>query len=45
MKFACIVSSVRDGRIGDRILKLVQTQFNEVLKPKGHEIEVFGMFK
>ncbi|XP_066914003.1 uncharacterized protein [Clytia hemisphaerica] len=40
IKLVCILSSIRDGRMGDRMKKLVESQFNEVLGSKGHTLEV-----
>ena len=42
LKIVCFVSSVRDGRMADRMKKLVQTQFDEVLTSKGHTLQFVG---
>ena len=42
LKIVCFVSSVRDGRMADRMKMLVQSQFNEVLTPKGHTLQFVG---
>ena len=42
LRFCCIVGSTREGRMADRVLKLVQNQFDTVLKPKGHTLQVIG---
>jgi NAD(P)H-dependent FMN reductase len=39
LKFVAIVASVREGRQGERMMKLTEAEFNRVLKPKGHSIE------
>ena len=39
----CFVSSVRDGRMADRMKKLIQSQFDKVLTPKGHTLLFIGM--
>merc|ERR1712137_479421 len=38
IKIACIISSVRDGRMANRMKTLVQKQFDEILTPKGHTL-------
>uniref|UniRef100_A0A7M5USV9 NADPH-dependent FMN reductase-like domain-containing protein n=1 Tax=Clytia hemisphaerica TaxID=252671 RepID=A0A7M5USV9_9CNID len=38
LKIVCIMSSVRDGRMAERMRNLIQKQFNEILTPKGHTI-------
>lgn len=38
----CIVSSVREGRIAERMVKFIENEFEEILKPKGHVLEVIG---
>ena len=42
LKFVAIVASVREGRQGERMMKLTEAQFNKILKPKGHTIEFVG---
>ena len=42
LKIVCFVSSVRNGRMADRMKKLVQSQFNEFLTPKGHTLQFVG---
>ena len=42
LKFVCIVASVREGRMAERVLKLVQQQFDDVMKPKGHSLTIVG---
>ena len=44
LKFVAIVASVREGRQGERMMKLTEAEFNRVLKPKGHSIEFIGKF-
>ena len=43
LKLVCIVASVREGRMADRMIKLVKQQFAEVLKPAGHTLVIIGM--
>jgi len=40
LKFVCILGSVRDGRQADNVLKYFQNKFDELLKPKGHTVEI-----
>lgn len=40
LNFVLIGSSVREGRMGERMIKLVQAQFDAVMKPKGHSLKV-----
>ena len=42
LKIVCIMSSVRDGRMAERMRILTQKQFDEVLTPKGHSIQFVG---
>lgn len=44
LKFVCIVGSTRDGRIADRIMKIVQKQFDVVLAPNGHSLAFIGTY-
>jgi len=40
LKFVCIVASVREGRLGERMIKLLQAQFETEMAPKGHSLEI-----
>lgn len=40
LKFVCIVSSVREGRNAERMLTLLKKQFDNILKPKGHTLQI-----
>lgn len=40
LNFLCIVSSIREGRMAERMIALLRNKFNEVLAPKGHTLEV-----
>ena len=42
LNFVCFISSVRDGRMADRMKKLVQSQFDKILTPKGHTLQFIG---
>ena len=42
LKFVCIVSSVREGRNAERMLTLLKKQFDNILKPKGHTLQIVG---
>ena len=42
LKFVCIVASVREGRLGERMIKLLQAQFDAEMAPGGHELEIIG---
>lgn len=44
LKFVAIVASVREGRLAERMMKLVQKTFDEKLKPNGHTLKFVGMF-
>ena len=41
----CIISTTREGKIANRIAKLVEQQFDEHLKPKNknHSFEIIGI--
>ena len=41
----CIISTTREGKIANRIAKLVEHQFDEHLKPKNknHSFEIIGI--
>ena len=42
LNIVCFISSVRDGRMADRMKKLVQNQFDQTLTPKGHTLHFIG---
>lgn len=44
LKFVCVIGSVREGRLADRIVKFLKKMFDEVMKPKGHTLEIIGMY-
>merc|ERR1712071_355753 len=39
LNIVCFISSVRDGRMADRMQKLLQSQFDQVLTPRGHSLQ------
>ena len=42
LKLVCFISSSRVGRMADRMKKLVESQFDKVLTPKGHTLQFIG---
>ncbi|XP_066914004.1 uncharacterized protein [Clytia hemisphaerica] len=45
LRFACFISSCREGRMADRMVKLIQAQFNQTMQPKGHQLELIDPVK
>ena len=44
LKFACFISSCREGRMADRMIKLVKSQFEKTMACKGHKLEFIGLY-
>ena len=42
--FVCVIGSAREDRLADRIVKFLKKQFDEVMKPKEHTLEITGMY-
>jgi len=40
LHFVCILGSVRDGRQADNVLRYFQNRFDELMKPKGHTVQI-----
>jgi len=40
LKFLCIVASVREGRMAERMMKLVKSQFEKTMAPAGHTLTI-----
>merc|ERR1711915_1068437 len=40
LKFLCIIASVREGRMAERMMKLVTAQFLKTMAPSGHSLTV-----
>lgn len=39
LRFTCFVGSTREGRMASRLMKLIQSQFDSTMAPKGHELQ------
>ncbi|XP_002156332.1 NADPH azoreductase [Hydra vulgaris] len=40
LKYLALISSIRESRLADRMLSLLQTKFDAVLAPRGHSLQV-----
>ena len=43
LRFACFISSCREGRMAERMIKLIQAQFDLTMATKGHKLEFIGI--
>ena len=44
LTFVCVIGSVREGTLANKIVKFLKKQFDEVMKPKEHTLEIIGMY-